>query len=133
MDFCLFGRCQRRLKEYIAVKLFLIILLLFSFFFLIILLLFSFSSISTGILLALRGLRITSLFAGPDSEPLGKFASRALGELGELLLPTSLEPFGSDDFSSTLVQLLSVTICSGVCSTLVLREHVDCGRMLPSE
>merc|ERR1712076_132716 len=104
--------------EGIAVKLFLLFLLLL--FLLLLILLLSLSSLSSGILLALRGFGITSLFAGPHTEPLRKFASWALGELCELLLPHCLQPLGPQDFGATLVQLLSVSVCPGVCPTLVL-------------
>merc|ERR1719419_1694903 len=113
--------------EHLLYLLLLLLLLLFLF------LLGLSTSLSTSILLALRGLRISSLLAWPHAEPLGQLLGRALLELGQLLLPHALQPFGPDDLSAALVELLPVAIGPGVRPPLVLGEHVDGGGVLLGE
>merc|ERR1712012_1245758 len=84
-------------------------------------------------LLTLRGLWITFLLAWADTAPLGQFGLGSLLPFSQLLFPHSLQPFRSDDLSTTLIQLLSVTVRSGVCSTLIFGEHVNGGGMGTTE
>merc|ERR1719233_1188682 len=123
-----------RLLVVVEHLLYLLLLLLLLFLFLLILFLLGLStSLSTSIFLTLRGLRISSLLAWPHAEPLGQLLGGALLELGQLLLPHALQPFGPDDLSTTLVELLPVAIGPGVRPPLVLGEHVDGGGVLLGE
>merc|ERR1719187_300614 len=92
---------------------------------LLILLLLGLSRRLGGFLLSLGSLRISSLFAGPHSEPLWQFLGGPLLELVELLLPHGLQPLCPDHLGASLVQLLPVSVGPGVCPPLVLGEHVD--------
>merc|ERR1719397_1512297 len=89
--------------------------------------------LSGSLLLTLGRLRISSLFAWPDSEPLWQLLGGTLRKLCELLLPHTLEPLGTDNLGSALVQLLAVTVRPGVRPPLVLGEHVDGGGVLLGE
>merc|ERR550532_980261 len=89
--------------------------------------------LSSSLLLTLGSLRISSLFAWPDSEPLWQFLGGTLRELCELLLPHTLQPLSADNLGSAFVQLLTVTVCPGVRPPLVLGEHVDGGGVLLGE
>merc|ERR1719397_545517 len=89
--------------------------------------------LSGSLLLTLGRLRISSLFAWPDSEPLWQLLGGTLRKLCELLLPHRLQPLGADNLSSALVQLLAVTVRPGVRPPLVLGEHVDGGGVLLGE
>merc|ERR1719382_902642 len=104
----------------------LLLLLLLLLFFLLFLFVFLLGLLfSCSLLLTLGRLRISSLFAGSDSEPLWQLLGWALGELLELLLPHVLQPFCAHHLSATLVQLLAVAVASGVRPPLVLGEHPD--------
>merc|ERR1719369_2686314 len=122
-----------RLLVVVEHLLYLLLLLLLLLFLFILFLLGLSTSLSTSIFLTLRGLRISSLLAWPHAEPLGQLLGGALLELGQLLLPHALQPFGPDDFSTTLVELLPVAIGPGVRPPLVLGEHVDGGGVLLGE
>merc|ERR1712088_637972 len=89
--------------------------------------------LSSGLLLTLGRLRISGLFAGADSEPLWQLLGWAFRELCELLLPHGLQPLSADNLGATLVQLLAVAVCPGVCPPLVLGEHVNGGGVLLGE
>merc|ERR1719225_449001 len=78
-------------------------------------------------LLALGCLGVSLLLAGPHSAPLGKLRLWSLVPLGQLVFPHPLQPLGSHDLSSALVQLLPVAVGPGVRPALVLGEHVDPG------
>merc|ERR1712051_475635 len=88
---------------------------------------------SCSLLLTLGCLRISSLFAWSDSEPLWQLLGGTLRELGELLLPVRLQPLGPDHLGATLVQLLAVAVAPGVRPPLVLGEHPDGGGVLLGE
>merc|ERR1719500_299104 len=88
---------------------------------------------SCSLLLTLGRLRISSLFAWSNSEPLWQLLGGTLRELGELLLPVRLQPLGPDHLGATLVQLLAVAVASGVRPPLVLGEHPDGGGVLLGE
>merc|ERR1712088_157952 len=75
------------------------------------------------LLFSLGRLRISSLFARSDSEPLWQLLGRTLRELRELLLPGRLQPLGPEHLGATLVQLLAIAVASGVRPPLVLGEH----------
>merc|ERR1712121_300937 len=116
------GLCGRMLASKLEEKthdLFLLFFLCFSF--------------TGSVLLAFWSLGISGLFAGADTEPLGKLGLGSLGPFGELFLPASLEHLCSDDFSASFVQLLPVTVGSCVCPSLILGEHVDGWRMSSCE
>merc|ERR1719397_1275238 len=89
--------------------------------------------LSGSLLLTLGRLRISSLFAWPDSEPLWQLLGGTLRKLCELLFPHGFQPLGADNLSSALVQLLAVTVRPGVRPPLVLGEHVDGGGVLLGE
>merc|ERR1719500_1242229 len=108
----------------------LLFLLLFLLFLLVLLLSLLFSC---SLLLTLGCLRISSLFAWSDSEPLWQLLGGTLRELGELLLPVRLQPLGPDHLGATLVQLLAVAVAPGVRPPLVLGEHPDGGGVLLGE
>merc|ERR1712088_1116337 len=72
------------------------------------------------LLFPLGRLRISSLFAGADSEPLWQLLGWAFRELCELLLPHGLQPLSADNLGATFVQLLAVAVCPGVCPLLVV-------------
>merc|ERR1711883_7982 len=114
-----------------AFNLLLFLLLLVILLFLLVLLLGDL--LSSGLLLPLGRLRISSLFAGADSEPLWQLLGWAFRELCELLLPHGLQPLSADNLGATLVQLLAVAVCPGVCPPLVLGEHVNGGGVLLGE
>merc|ERR1712018_995382 len=84
-------------------------------------------------LLTLGSLWITFLLAWTDSAPLGQLGLGSLLPFSQLLLPAGLQPFRSDDLSTTLIQLLSVAVRSGVCPTLVFGEHANSGGMGTTE
>merc|ERR1712227_497574 len=102
------------------------------FLFLLVILLLFFFSLGLG-LLTLRCLWVSLLLAWSHSAPLGQLGLGSLVPLSQLLFPDSLQPLSSDDLGSTLVQLLPVSVCPGVCPPLVLGEHVDGGRMSSTE
>merc|ERR1711863_147594 len=108
-------------------------LLLLLVIFLLLLVLLLGGLLSSSLLLTLGCLRISSLFAWPNSEPLWQLLGGALRELGELLLPVRLQPLGPDHLGATLVQLLAVAVAPGVRPPLVLGEHPDCGGVLLGE
>merc|ERR1719463_476683 len=86
-----------------------------------------------GLLLALGGIGVSLLLAGPHAAPLGQLGLGPLVPLAQLLLPHRLEPLGADDLGAALVQLLPVAVGSGVRPPLVLGEHVDFGRVGAAE
>merc|ERR1711863_121967 len=108
-------------------------LLLLLVIFLLLLVLLLGGLLSSSLLLTLGCLRISSLFAWPNSEPLWQLLGGALRELGELLLPVRLQPLGPDHLGATLVQLLAVAVAPGVRPPLVLGEHPDGGGVLLGE
>merc|ERR1719480_91940 len=87
----------------------------------------------SGLVTTLRGLGVTSLLAWPLTEPLGQPGLGPLGPLAVLVLPHLLEPLGPEHLGASLVQLLSLSVCPGVCSPLVLGEHVYPGRVGATE
>merc|ERR1719400_795794 len=101
-----------------------VIRLLFFFLLLIIILLLLVLLLSggrlTSVLLPLRCLGVSLLLARPHSAPLGQFGFRPLVPLGQFIFPHGLQPLRSHDLSSALVQLLPVSVCPGVGSSLVL-------------
>merc|ERR1719270_3003678 len=109
----------------------LLLLFLLLFFLLILLLLLNRGSLLS--LLALWGLCVSRLLAGPLSEPLGQPLSRPLGPLLILLLPDGVQGLGTDDLPAALVQLLPVLVGPGVCPPLVLGVHADGRRVLAAE
>merc|ERR1719516_659995 len=74
------------------------------------------------LLLSLGSLGVSGLLAGPLSEPLWQPGLGSLGPLGVLVLPHGLQPFCPENLSSTLIQLLSLSVSSCVCSSLVFGE-----------
>merc|ERR1719494_1291210 len=121
LDLCLVFCCVS--LQFVINRLLLLLLL----FFLLVLL------FSCSLLLTLGRLRISSLFARSDSEPLWQLLGGTLRELRELLLPGRLQPLGPEHLGATLVQLLAVAVASGVRPPLVLGEHPDGGRVLLGE
>merc|ERR1719397_25046 len=89
--------------------------------------------LSGSLLLTLGRLRISSLFAWPDSEPLWQLLGGTLRKLCELLLPHGFQSLSTDNLGSALVQLLAVTVRPGIRPPLVLGEHVDGGGVLLGE
>merc|ERR1719479_29868 len=114
-----------------TIFLFLFLVVFLLIFLLLIVLLVSGSSLN--ILLSLWSLWVSLLLAGPLTKPLGQLLGWSLGELIVLLLPGSLEVFGSDHLPSTFVQLLPVVVGPGVGSALVFGVHADLGWVLAGE
>merc|ERR1719290_494661 len=91
--------------------------LLFLFFFVFFFFFFFFStrrSLCRSLIFVIWRLWVSRLLAWPFSEPLGQLGLELFVPLSELLLPLLLEDFTVYDLPSTLVQLPSVFICSGV-------------------
>merc|ERR1719325_120387 len=82
-------------------------------------------SLCTSLLFIIRGLWVSSLFAGPLTEPLGQLGLGALQPLIVFLLPEGLEVFCSDNFPASFIKLPSVLIGTGVSSTLVFGVHAN--------
>merc|ERR1712112_155021 len=72
------------------------------------------TSIIGSLLLTLGGLWITILLSRTNAAPLGQLCLGPLVPFSKLFLPHSFQPLGTDDISSTLVELLSVAVGSGV-------------------
>merc|ERR1719495_1220350 len=86
-----------------------------------------------SIFLTFRSIRVSFLFARAYSKPFGKSSFRSFLPFSKFVLPCCFQSFGPENFSTTLIELFPVSICSGVSSTLILGEHVDCWRMSTSE
>merc|ERR1712029_590863 len=102
-------------------------------FLVIFLLLFLLRSIFSATFLSLRSLWISGLCAGSFSEPLWKSGLCSLGPFCVLVFPHRLQPFCPENLSSSLVQLLSFSVCSCVCPPLIFGEHVYPWRMSTTE
>merc|ERR1712059_115641 len=90
-------------------------------------------SFCRSLILVIGRLWVSRLFAWPFSEPLRQLGLELFVPLCELLLPLLLEDFTVYDLPSTLIQLPSVFICSGICSSLILGVHPDFRRVLSCE
>merc|ERR1719324_1696108 len=112
---------------------FLLLLLLLIVILLLLLVLLLSGGLLSGILLALGCLWVSLLLAWSDAAPLGQLGLRSLIPLGQFVLPHALQPLGSHDLSSALVQLLPVaaeglgvqTLLDGFVSQLELSPLVQ--------
>merc|ERR1719290_686624 len=91
------------------VNLFLLFLLLLLFFFLFCCLFFTFGCF-----------RISLLFTWAHSKPFWKLGLRSLCEFCKLFLPGSFQCFGPQNFSSSFIKLLPISICPCISSSLIL-------------
>merc|ERR1719490_16434 len=112
---------------------FLLLLLLLIVILLLLLVLLLSGGLLSSVLLALGCLWVSLLLAGPDSAPLGQLRLWSLVPLAKFVLPHTLQPLGSHDLGSALVELLPVTVGPGVSPALVLGEHMDPGRVGTTE
>merc|ERR1711992_227134 len=127
----------------IITETFLLLFFLFLFFFLFFFLLFFFflfffvilssGSFGTTLIFIFRRLWISSLLAGPLTEPLGQLGLGALEPFIVFLLPQSLEMFGSDNFPASFVELSPIFVGPGVSPTLVFGVHANLGWVFASK
>merc|ERR1739845_147468 len=95
-------------------NLFLFFLLLLLFFFLIVI--FFFFGLFCCLFFTFGCFRISLLFTWAHSKPFWKLGLRSLCEFCKLFLPGSFQCFGPQNFSSSFIKLLPISICPCISS-----------------
>merc|ERR1712045_1006232 len=113
--------------------LFLFLLFFLLFFFLFFFFFFFCWGFGTSFFIIFRRFWFSSLFAWSFTKPLGQFGLWSLLPFRVLLLPQSLEMFGSYYFPTAFVQLSSVFVCSCVSSAFIFGVHADLWWILASK
>merc|ERR1711970_1078834 len=83
-------------------------------------LLFLFLLLFCFLLFAFGCFRISLLFTWTYSKPFWKLCLRSLCEFCKLFLPGRFQSFSPQNFSSSFIKLLSVSICPCISSALIL-------------